>query len=335
MRVALLHDGGSDEWSAADVAAVLANVREIEGILKAAGHTTEMIPVYLADLSWMERCQKADLVFNLCEGINGHARFEDYVVAALELTRVPFTGCRSWPITICHRKHVANTLLREEGLPVPAFALVHEPVVPTGLRFPVIVKPSMEDASVGIDEGSVCRTPEALLERLGKVTATWEDVLVQEYVAGREFNVGFVGTTALPISEIDFTGLGEGKPPIVTYAAKWNAGSDYDLHTIPVCPAKVDEATAKKLVTVAERAWRALAKCEGYGRVDLRLDADGTPWVLELNPDPDLSSDAGLARMGRAFGWDYSALVLQVADEALERGRIALAEGALSGRVTS
>jgi D-alanine-D-alanine ligase len=335
VRVALLHDGGSDEWSAADVAAVLANVREIEGILKAAGHTTEMIPVYLADLSWMERCQKADLVFNLCEGINGHARFEDYVVAALELTRVPFTGCRSWPITICHRKHVANTLLREEGLPVPAFALVHEPVVPEGLRFPVIVKPSMEDASVGIDEGSVCRTPEALLERLAKVTATWEDVLVQEYIAGREFNVGFVGTTALPISEIDFTGLGEGKPPIVTYAAKWTEGSDYDLHTIPVCPAKVDEATAKRLVTVAERAWRALAKCEGYGRVDLRLDADGTPWVLELNPDPDLSSDAGLARMGRAFGWDYSALVLQIADEALERGRIALAEGALSGRVTS
>jgi D-alanine-D-alanine ligase len=97
----------------------------------------------------------------------------------------------------------------------------------------------------------------------------------------------------------------------------------------------VDAATAKMLVTVAERAWRALAKCEGYGRIDLRLDSDGTPWVLELNPDPDLSSDAGLARMGRAFGWDYSALVLQIADEALERGRIALAEGALSGRVTS
>jgi len=164
VRVVLLHDGGSDEWSAADIAAVLGNVREIEGILRAAGHTTETVPVYLGDLGWLDRCQKADLVFNLCEGINGHSRFEDYVVAALELVRVPFTGCRSWPITICHRKHVANTLLREEGLPVPAFALVHEPVVPEGLRFPVIVKPSMEDASVGIDEGSVCRTAEALLE---------------------------------------------------------------------------------------------------------------------------------------------------------------------------
>jgi D-alanine-D-alanine ligase len=335
VKVVILHDGGSEEWSATDVAAVLGNIREIDQVLTAAGHVAEQVPVYLGDLDWLDRCRKADLVFNLCEGINGHARFEDYVVAALELARVPFTGCRSWPITICHRKHVANTLLQAAGVPVPPFALVHEPVVPEGLRFPVIVKPSMEDASVGIDEGSVCHTPEALLERLAKVTAMWEDILVQEYVAGREFNVGFVGATALPISEIDFTGLGSGKPPIVTYAAKWTAGSDYDLHTVPVCPARVDAVTAASLVRVAERAWRAMAKCEGYGRVDIRLGADGTPWVLELNPDPDLSSDAGLARMGRAYGWDYSALVLQVAEEALARGRAALAEGALSGRVTS
>jgi D-alanine-D-alanine ligase len=335
VRVVILHDGGSEEWSAADVAAVLGNIREIDQILQAAGHTTEVVPVYLGDLGWLDRCQKADLVFNLCEGINGHARFEDYVVAALELVRVPFTGCRSWPVTICHRKHVANTLLQSAGVPVPAFALVHEAVIPEGVRLPVIVKPSMEDASVGIDEGSVCLTTAALLERLTKVTGMWEDVLVQEYVAGREFNVGFVGSTALPISEIDFTGLGAGKPAIVTYAAKWTPGSDYDLHTVPVCPAPVDAATAKLLVGVAERAWRTMAKCEGYGRVDIRLSADGTPWVLEVNPDPDLSSDAGLARMGRAHGWDYPTLVLQVVEEALERGRVALAEGALSGRVTS
>lgn len=335
MKVAILHDGGSEEWSAADVAAVLGNIREVDQILRNAGHTTDTIPVYLGDLTWLDRCQKADLVFNLCEGINGHSRFEDYVVAALELVRVPFTGCRSWPVTICHRKHVANTLLQSAGVPVPAFALVHEAVIPEGVRLPVIVKPSMEDASVGIDEGSVCLTPAALLERLAKVTGMWEDVLVQEYVAGREFNVGFVGTTALPISEIDFTGLGAGKPPIVTYAAKWTPGSDYDLHTVPVCPAPVDAATAELLVSVAERAWRTMAKCEGYGRVDIRLSPDGTPWVLEVNPDPDLSSDAGLARMGRAYGWDYPTLVLQVVEEALERGRVALAEGALSGRVTS
>jgi D-alanine-D-alanine ligase len=97
----------------------------------------------------------------------------------------------------------------------------------------------------------------------------------------------------------------------------------------------VEAATAARVVSVAEQAWRALAKCEGYGRVDIRLDAAGTPWVLEVNPDPDLSSDAGLARMGRAHGWDYQSLVMQVVNEALDRGRVALAEGALAGRVLS
>lgn len=335
MRVAVLYDGGSDEWTAADVAAVMANIREIEGCLLAAGHTAELVPVYLGDLSWLDRCRASDLVFNLCEGINGHARFEDYVVAALELVRVPFTGCRSWPVTICHRKHVANTLLAAAGVPVPGFAVVHDATVPAGIRLPVIVKPSMEDASVGIDEGSVCRTEEELRVRLAKVTAQWEDVLVQEYVGGREFNIGFVGTQALPVSEIDFTGLPEGNWPIVTYAAKWVPGSVYDQHTIPICPARVTPALEAQLVEVARIAWTAMAKCEGYGRVDIRLDDAGRPWVLEVNPDPDLSSDAGLARMGRAFGWDYQTLVMHVVEEALVRGRAALAEGALSGRVTT
>ena len=258
------------------------------------------------------------------------------MVAALELARVPFTGCRSWPVTICHRKHVANTLLQAAGVPVPPFALVHEPVVPEGLRFPVIVKPSMEDASVGIDEGSVCHTPAALLERLAKVTAAWEDVLVQEYVAGREFNVGFIGATALPISEIDFAGSARGSRPSSPTPPSGMRGATTTCTPSRSAPPDRQEHRGHA-DPVAERAWRALAKCEGYGRVDIRLDAAGTPWVLEVNPDPDLSSDAGLARMGRADGWDYAdARAAGRRRDATGAGaRRAAAEGALSGRITS
>ena len=149
MKVAILFDAGSDEWSPQDVAAVVGNVHEVRDVLRRRGHEVELLPVRLGDFRWLSRVRRADLVFNLCEGINGHARFEDLVVGTLELTGVPFTGCRTWPTTICHRKHVANTLLSAAGLPVPAFTLAQANKTPAEFPLPAIVKPSAEDASVG------------------------------------------------------------------------------------------------------------------------------------------------------------------------------------------
>src|SRR4051812_35878581 len=123
MKVAILFDAGSEEWSPQDVAAVVANVHEVRDVLRRRGHEVELLPVRYGDFRWLSRVRRSDLVFNLCEGINGHARFEDLVVGTLELTGVPFTGCRTWPTTVCHRKHVANTLLSSAGVPVPAFTL--------------------------------------------------------------------------------------------------------------------------------------------------------------------------------------------------------------------
>ncbi len=99
MRVAILFDAGSEEWSPQDVAAVVANVHEVRDVLRRRGHEVELLPVRLGDFRWLSRVRRADLVFNLCEGINGHARFEDFIVGTLELTGVPFTGCRHWPTT--------------------------------------------------------------------------------------------------------------------------------------------------------------------------------------------------------------------------------------------
>ena len=319
MKIGILYDGGSQDWDQKDVAAVLANVREVQGVLRRAGHETTLIPVHLGDVSWLRRVQRTDLIFNLCEGVNGHARFEDYVVGALELTRVPFTGCPSWPVTICHRKHIANTLLAAAGVPVPPFMLARGTTPPTGLRYPVIVKPSGEDASVGIDRDAVCVTRKALRDRLVKILAQWDEVLIQEYVHGREVNVAFVGREVLPLSEIEFDRLPPGSWPIVTYAAKWDTGSAEDLGTQPRCPAVLEPELSKRVVQIARQAWQTLAHARGYGRVDLRITDQGEVHVLEVNPNPDLSSDAGLANMARARGWDYHTLVLRVIDEALER----------------
>src|SRR5262245_14611521 len=335
MRVAILYDAGSDDWSPQDVAAVVGNVHEVRDVLRRRGHEVELLPVRLGDFRWLSRARRADLVFNLCEGINGHARFEDYIVGTLELTGVPFTGCRHWATTIAHRKHVANTLLSAAGVPVPAFTLAQANKTPADVPLPAIVKPAAEDASVGIDNGAVCTSKRALKKRVALMLEQFEEVLVQEYVAGREFNVGFVGRRMLPIAEILFDGMPEGTWPIVSYAAKWIPGSPEDEGTLPVCPAEVDADLAKRIGQVARDAWQYVSGSEGYGRVDLRLNDEGQPYVLEVNPCPDLSSNAGLARMGRAFGWNYDDLVMQVVDEALMRSQSSSAAAALVSGVSA
>jgi D-alanine-D-alanine ligase len=335
MKVAILFDAGSEEWSPQDVAAVVANVHEVRDVLRRRSHEVELLPVRQGDFRWLSRVRRADLVFNLCEGINGHARFEDLVVGTLELTGVPFTGCRTWPTAICHRKHVANTLLSAAGLPIPQFILAQANKGPAEFPLPAIVKPAAEDASVGIDNSAVCTSKRTLKRRVAQMLEQFDEVVVQEYVAGREFNVGFVGKRILPIAEIRFDALPEGTWPIVSYAAKWIQGSPEDEGTIPVCPAELDTELQQRIAQVARKAWEQMCDCEGYGRIDLRLSEDGQPYVLEVNPTPDLSSNAGLARMGRAFGWSYDDLVMHIVDEALMRSQSHRAAAALVSGVSA
>jgi D-alanine-D-alanine ligase len=335
MKVAILFDAGSEEWSPQDVAAVVANVHEVRDVLRRRGHEVELLAVRFGDFRWLSRVRRADLVFNLCEGINGHARYEDFIVGALELTGVPFTGCPTWPVSICHRKHVANTLLSAAGLPVPAFTLAQANKTPGEFPLPAIVKPAAEDASVGIDNGAVCTSKRALKRRVAQMLEQFEEVVVQEYIPGREFNVGFVGKRMLPLAEIRFDTLPDGTWPIVSYAAKWIPGSPEDEGTVPVCPAELEPELARRIGQIARTAWEHLSGGTGYGRVDLRLTDDGQPYVLEVNPSPDLSSNAGLARMARAFGWSYDDLVMQIVDEALTRSQSQRAAAALVSGVSA
>ena len=332
MKVAVLYDGGWDEWDAKDVASVWTSVKEVQAALRSRGYETSSIPVRSpGDFSWLPKVRKVDAVFNLCEGIGGHSRFEDFVVATLELTGVPYTGCRPWAVSVAHRKHVANTLLSRSGTPIPPFAVCDENKIPAELTLPVIVKPAAEDASVGIDSGSVVTSKRALKKRLAAAVEQWDTVLVQEYVAGREFNVGFIGKQVLPIAELCFDNMPEGSWPILTYAAKWDEGSPEDLGSVPVCPANIAPDLLKRMVAVARQAWEELCGAEGYGRVDLRVDASGQPFVLEVNPNPDISDSAGLSRMAKAHGWEYDELIVRIVDEALSRTTSRQAAAALVG----
>ena len=334
MKIAILFDGGWDTWEQRDVASVVDSVKEVQVALRACGYEASLIPVRApADFTWLSKVRRVDAVFNLCEGIGGISRFEDFVVGALELTGIPYTGCRPWPVALAHRKSAANTLLARAGTPIPRFLLANGNKMPIDLTLPVIVKPAAEDASVGIDAGSVCTTKRALRKRLAEMTEQYDEVLVQEYVAGREFNVGFIGDSVLPLAELCFDNMPEGSWPILTYAAKWDTGSPEDLGSVPICPAEISPELQKRIVAVARQAWEELCGAEGYGRVDLRVDATGQPFVLEVNPNPDISDAAGLSRMAKVQGWEYHDLIGRIVDEALSRSTSRQAADALAGAV--
>jgi D-alanine-D-alanine ligase len=318
MKVVILYDPGADNWTAEDIAGVLTAVDGIAAIFGARGHEVRRVPVR-HDMRWFQPCRQADLVFNLCEGVRGVAHWEDHVVGTLELAGLAYTGCGPWTTALCRRKAVANTLLERAGLPVPHWTIAQGKIA-DDFPLPAIIKPAAEDASAGLDRQSVVTDRKSLQARIAAMTEQFDEVLVQQYIAGREFNVGIVGNRTLPIAEIDFSTMPEGTWPILTYAAKWHVGSAEDLGSRPVCPAQISQRFAERLCRLAETAWRAV-QGKGYGRVDIRVDELGKPWILEVNPNPDLTDEAGLSRMAKAAGWDYPELVRRIAELALREAQ--------------
>ena len=318
MRVVILYDPGAEDWTAEDVRGVMQAVNQVGQSFAALGHAVRKQPVR-HDMRWFQAARQADLAFNLCEGVHGRSEWEEHVVATLEFAGVPVTGASAWTLAACRRKATANAILTQAGLPIPRWT-VAQGRIQDDFPLPAIIKPAAEDASAGLDRGSVVADRKALRARVAAMTEQFDEVLVQQYVAGRELNVGFVGDRALPIAEIDFSGMPPGSWPILTYAAKWDTGSPDDLGSVPVCPASLAQKLAERLVRIAETAWRAM-QGKGYGRVDLRVDEQGRPWVLEVNPNPDLNDDAGLSRMAKAAGWDYAELVRRIAEVALREAQ--------------
>ncbi len=320
MKVVVLFDGISALGKSPDLA-ILETVEAVEAVLAGGGHEPVRVPVN-PDGRWIERVRRAkpELAFNLCEGIDGTAALESAVISTLELLDIPYTGSGSWTTAICLRKHIVNSLLDAANLPVPRWGVARagEPVPAIG--FPAICKPAAEDASLGVEQRSVVRTTRALHARIAEMHEEWDDVLVQRFVAGREVNVGIVADRVLPIAEIDFSAMPDRYWRIVSYRSKWQTGSDEDLGSAPRCPADLPDALATELGRMALAAWRAVGGT-GYGRVDMRIDEEMRPWILEVNANPDFAPDAGLARMARTAGIDYAALVRLVCDQAFAQPR--------------
>jgi D-alanine-D-alanine ligase len=275
---------------------------------------------------------RPDAVFNLFEGTADHGNTEAYVAGLLEWLGIPFTGCPSQALLLARSKHLSKFLFQGAGLPTAEFFIVEQLPVPVcKLEWPVIVKPALEDASVGVDQGSVVTDQQRLQDRVSYLLETYgPPVLVERYIAGRELNVAVVEAPelrTLPISEIVFTQREAGCWPIVTYDAKWKPGSpDYEA-TPPRYPADVSPKLAERLETIARQAFR-LVGCRDYARADFRVSRQGRPYLLEVNPNPDFNPTAGLAGGLASAGISHEQFTLDLVRSALARGqgRVGLAD---------
>ncbi len=253
-----------------------------------------------------------DMIFNLCEGFHGQSKHEMHVAALWEILGVPYSGNRPITLGLSQNKVLAKDVFRSNGIPTPDSEVFEKVPDSIGMAFPVIAKPSREDASLGISQNSLARNMEelravvsSLLEKYG------EPVLVEKYIEGREFNVSIVGNNppkALQVSEIDFTELDDGTPKITGYESKWLEDHPLYRKTPSVCPAKIGAGLRKKLVSTALEVYGVLMG-KDYGRVDFRVDAHEKVYVLEFNPNPDISPDAGFSKSLKASGMDHESFL--------------------------
>jgi D-alanine-D-alanine ligase len=298
--------------------------RAVAATLEELGHRVRLVSLGASLTAFVTELQAADtdLVFNLCEGFWGESHMEMNVAALLEMLRIPCTGSSSLCLGVTQNKTLTKALLTQHCLPTPkSVTLRGERLLARtqDLSWPLIVKPATEDASLGIGPDSVVTDEDALRERVRYVHNHYRQaVLVEEFIDGREFNVSLLGgqkPRVLPVAEIRFDPALPWK--LVTYAGKWDEHSADYTGTQVVCPAQVSVREDFLVRDVALRAFKLLG-CRDYARVDIRF-RDGIPYILEINANPDISPDAGLARSARAGGLDYPQLIARIIRMALKR----------------
>jgi len=268
------------------------------------------------------RLHRPDVIINLCEGAFGDSHQEMNVPSLLELLELRYTGSPPLTLGICQDKGLTKDVLNANGIPTPKYQVLTTIQDWNGrIDYPLFVKPLKEDASIGISNRSYVRDYEELSAQVHYINTQYrQPALVEEYVAGRELNVAILGNEeprVLPVSEILFGFRQE--PKIVGYSAKWFRQSEEYEKTKPVCPADLVESVRSKVETIALRAYRLLG-CRDYARVDIRL-RDDLPYVLEVNPNPDISREAGFVRSLKAAGIPHEEFVAEIVLFALARGR--------------
>lgn len=336
LKIAVLYDvWGEEETPESEKAAETGRKRkekedreEIFDALTKLGHEPfyHVLDGRTQSLHALAKCG-ADLVFNLTESYAGDDTMEMNVAAYMDLIGLPYTGAGPHASFLAQDKATAKKMFAFHGIRTPYFATAYRGNIDHAhdVKFPLIVKPQLEDGSIGIDAAAVVNGVKELMERVQYVQNEFDSpALIEEYIEGREIYAAILGsyerTEVLPLVELDLSQLPEGVPRIASRDVKFERDSQAYKVTKSAVVENLDEETTQKLSDTAVAAYRAV-KLRDYGRIDMRLTADGEVYVIEANPNPWLSSKHEFAMAAKKSGRSYTELIKNILELALERTR--------------
>jgi len=293
-------------------------VNAVRSALVAGGHEVHLVEANESAFATLQAL-RPDIVFNMAEGLRGESR-ESYIPSICDALGIPYTGSGVMTLAIALDKAMAKRVFAFENVATPPFRVIRpgDEIDSEGLSYPLFVKPLREGSSMGISEHSRIETYEQLRDAVHAIHRGYrQPALVEEFLSGREFTIGILGNAEpefFPIMEINYDAAPEGHEVYSRqFKAEWYSWNYY------ICPADLSDIERWRLQETALAAFRAL-NCRDFCRVDIRLDRNGTPCVMEINPIPGLSPGfSDYPRMAEVAGYSHAALVNAILDTAIAR----------------
>jgi D-alanine-D-alanine ligase len=257
------------------------------------------------------------IAFNLLVEMHNRSMFEPHIASYMELLKLPYTGCNPRGLLLARDKALTKKILSYHRVPVPSFhvfPLRRKIRVPRRVHFPLVVKSVVEEGSTGISQASIVHTPEALVDRVEFVQRiTGTPAIAEEYIEGREIYAALIGNQHLQMYtpwELFIKSLPEGVPNIATSKVKWDLG--YQKRAgVETHPAELTPDLHRLLARLSRRIYRIL-NLSGYARLDFRMKPDGTFYLLEANPNPDISWGEDFAEAAEHSGVSYEQLLQRI-----------------------
>jgi D-alanine-D-alanine ligase len=298
-------------------------VPSLDEAIANAGHPTTLVPVeddnIAAILSRYDPISY--IVFNWCEGIPGKPHSDAMVAQTLEALGFTFTGSSSLTLALAEDRYRIKQILDQADIPTPGWRIYEHPAAGGWNRFPAIVKTANEHCSIGITSESIVMTETELCERIDYILRRYnQPALVEDFIDGREFHVSFWGDDKiemLPPAEIDFSLMSDMRDRLLTYDSKCTPGS-LAFEAIKIrMPVELDKEDMQTLESAARAAYMSIG-CRDYGRIDIR-ERDGIYYVLDINPNADITANASMARAAALSGYSYGEMGSRIAMMAAKR----------------